>query len=218
MKLKLTILRMVNMINTQTSIPKVIAICGLKRSGKDTIADYLCNKYDCKKVKIATPLKDALKVLFNFTDEQLEGSDKDKIDASWGIEPRRLMQFFGTEVMQYQLQDIMPKIGRNFWIKRLVDEHIINNNDTHKKIIVIPDLRFVHEYEILKQYNTVFWRIDRTFQTDTSLTQHISEQEYMNIPVGHIYKNNNSKELLYQDIDNVMRNIHSIKTDSHIPR
>jgi hypothetical protein len=180
--------------------PRIIAICGFKRSGKDTLADYLCNHHGYTKVKISTPLKEGLKSFFNFNDEQLECSSKDEIDPRWGITPRCVMQYFGTEVMQYQLQNMIPGIGRNFWIQRLVNEFL---QDKSKKY-VIPDMRFMHEYKVLNDYDTTFWRVERTSllnaQQETEL--HISEKEYMEIPVSHIFNNkDNQKHLFYEEIE-----------------
>lgn len=174
--------------------PRIIAICGLKRSGKDTIADYLCNNHNYIKVKIASPLKEGIKSIFGFTDDQLETDLKDVKDARWGVEPRKIMQHFGTEVMQYQLQELIPNIGRSFWIKRLIDEHIVNSKEQR---IVIPDLRFKHEYDMLKQYGAIFWRVERDIGVKHEC-QHLSEREYLDIPVSAVYKNDTKIDLYFQ--------------------
>ena len=188
------------------NFPRIIAICGLKRSGKDTIADYLCTNYGYTKIKIATPLKQGLQSMFGFTDEQLETDKKDEIDTRWGVEPRKVMQFIGTDVMQYMLKDIIPDIGRKIWIKTLIEQHIINTTKNTDKYYVIPDLRFMHEYDELKKYNAVLWRVDRINEIDNmtnACDSHISEKEYLDIPVSHVYKNK-TKTDLYSDIDNML--------------
>jgi hypothetical protein len=174
---------------------RIIAICGLKRSGKDTIADFLCQHYGYEKIKIAAPLKNGLKAMFGFTDEQIEGDDKDVVDPRWGVEPRKVMQFFGTEVMQYQVQTLLPNIGRTFWIQSLVQQYI---QPHPSKLYVIPDLRFHHEYDILAEYGVEFWRVERTTNKNKSC-EHVSEQEYLSIPVSKVYLND-TKEKLYNDI------------------
>ena len=188
------------MLSKNIMRPQIVAICGLKRSGKDTIADILCQHFHYKKVKIASPLKDALKTLFQLTDAQVEGDDKDVIDPRWGIEPRRLMQFIGTEVMQFHLQEVLPDVGRTFWIKRLIEEHI-TGSDTQSERLVIPDLRFKHEYELLAKYNAVFWRVERFKKEDCNET-HSSEREYLDIPVEHVFLNNDSRDVLEQLVRN----------------
>lgn len=180
---------------------KIIAICGLKRSGKDTIADYLCMNHGFVKIKIATPLKEGLKCMFGFTDEQLETDMKDMVDTRWGVEPRKVMQLIGTEVMQYQLQSLISGVGRTFWIKRLVEEHV--NSGKHD-CLVISDLRFKHEYEMLKEYNTTFWRVERNVVTSKSC-DHSSEHEYLEIPVSHVFMNHDKNEL-FTEVMSMLQN------------
>lgn len=194
--------------------PRIIAICGLKRSGKDTIADTLCTCFEYDKVKIASPLKDALKILFQFTDKQVEGAEKDMIDPRWGVEPRKLLQFIGTEVMQFQIQEILPNVGRTFWIKRLIDEHINNRNNSNRHI-VIPDLRFKHEYDVLAKHDAVFWRVER-FQKENHNDTHSSEREYLDIPVDDVIINHGSKTDLESIVIQKMNYL--IKADSHVSR
>lgn len=197
------------MLREMKQFPRIIAVCGLKRSGKDTIADYLCANYGYTKIKIANPLKQGLKAMFGFSDEQLESDAKDEIDPRWGVQPRKIMQFIGTEVMQYQLQQLIPGIGRKVWIKSLIEEHIIKSSNPNK-LYVIPDLRFVHEYEELSKHNTMFWRVDRVAELDKlnhACELHISEKEYLQIPVSHIFKNE-TKQTLFNQIDETMNQIH----------
>lgn len=44
----------------------LIGLTGKKRSGKDTTADYLVEKYGFSKMSFSTPLKDICKILFSF--------------------------------------------------------------------------------------------------------------------------------------------------------
>jgi len=50
----------------------IIGLIGNKRVGKDTVADYICEKFQFKKYAFADGVKDTCKVLFNFTDDQLK--------------------------------------------------------------------------------------------------------------------------------------------------
>jgi hypothetical protein len=146
--------------------------------------------------------------MFGFTDEQLESDKKDEIDPRWEVQPRKIMQFIGTEVMQYQLQQIIPGIGRKVWIRSLVEEYI-NDSKHNDKLFVIPDLRFLHEYEELSKHNTLFWRVDRITELDKLnhvCDLHISEKEYLQIPVSHVFKNE-TKNDLYSQIDNKINDI-----------
>jgi hypothetical protein len=176
--------------------PKLISICGRRRSGKDTIASFLCNEYGYANHKIADDLKSLVKLLFGFSDSQVETDTKDVVDPRWGISPRKALQFFGTEIMQYQVQHLLPDVGRNFWIQSFIKKNIIDTN----KLIVISDMRFVHEYNHLKNHDVFVIRVERDDHELCEHDEHVSEKEYLNIPAHVIVKNNGNHEELYANI------------------
>ena len=172
--------------------PKIIAICGAKRSGKDVLADHLVNTYGYEKLTFAEPLKKITQVLFNFTDEQLgDGDIKDEIDQRWGIAPRKALQFFGTEVMQYKVQELLPGIDRKFLARSLISKI------QPEKYYVISDMRFYHEYEELTKLNALVVKVDRfpvRYIADSYI--HPSEIEYKTIPYNiHITNDKDINEL-----------------------
>lgn len=176
----------------------VIAICGFRRNGKDTIADYIESKYKLKKIRIAGPLKEACKVIFDFSEEAIESDNKELIDDRYGASPRQIMQFFGTEIMQYEINRVIKGFDRDFWIRRTLME-CQNNNDK----VVISDLRFLHEYKSLKnQYNDQLMVI-RVERSHNLTDEHVSEQEFKKIPVNFIIKNDDDKAKLYEKIDDI---------------
>lgn len=165
----------------------IIALCGKKRCGKDTVANYICDKYpEYKNLKISQQLKDIIKIMFDFNDDQIESDLKDIIDPIWNITPRKTMQFVGTELMQYEIQKILPDIGRLFWIKSFINKNILNN--TNK--IIITDLRFLHEYEELKKYNAIIVKIEKNENQNED--SHSSELEYLKIPADYVINNEGS--------------------------
>lgn len=175
----------------ENMLPRIVAVCGLKRSGKDCFADAICATYGYEKIKIAEGLKDMLKVLFDFTDEQLETDAKDIVDPTLGVSPRKVMQFMGTEIMQHEIQKLLPTVGRNFWVNKLINKHI--EKHPHKKF-VISDLRFYHEYERLLAYKPYIIRVERqsTLQSYHGKCTHPSETEFIKIPVNNVFHNNDS--------------------------
>lgn len=177
--------------------PQIIAICGLKRSGKDTIAKYITNKYGYHHMKIAKPLKDTVCNLFNINSENLENESKDMIDPTWKTSPRTIMDFIGTHVFQYELQKIIPHIHRNFWINILLN----NVKDRH---VVISDLRFKHEYEeIIKHYNC---KVIKVLRHTTSSDMLPSEIEYDDIPNDVVLHNNHTIQDLHDTLSKVLIN------------
>lgn len=181
--------------NTMAKMFRVVGVCGRRRSGKDTIASILNELYNYENVKISNDLKDALKVLFGFDNEQIEGCSKDAIDERWGITPRQAMQFIGTEVMQYKITELLPDMGRKFWIKGFINKHI-NEDRLGDRLLVITDIRFLHEYEELKKHldnDFLMLRVERDLPS-SHIDAHSSEQEYLRIPVHHTIINNSSKD------------------------
>lgn len=186
----------------------VVAVCGARRSGKDTVCDHLCKQHGFTKASFATPIKAMVREAFGFTDDQLENKAKDAIDVRYGTTPRRVLQFLGTEVMQYQLQQLLPQMGRTFWSRRLVDQYI---NSRVSDRIVISDMRFLHEYEAVRdavrERRGVLqvWHVERAnnplTQHDASVDSHASETEWQAIPKLQHLSNDANLEALYQKAD-----------------
>lgn len=182
-------------------LPRVIGLCGRRRAGKDTVANILEELHGYENVKISQDLKDALKVIFGFSGEQIECGLKDQIDDRWGISPRQAMQFIGTEVMQYSINDLLPNVGRKFWIKGCINKHII---PFETKLVVLSDVRFLHEYDELKKHfagDFMVIRIDRGLADANALVdEHVSEKEFLNIPCDTTIRNDGTYEDLVTKI------------------
>ena len=56
-----------------TKYPRIISLSGLQGSGKDTVADMLCERYGYKRISFAATLKDAVAAVFGWDREMLEG-------------------------------------------------------------------------------------------------------------------------------------------------
>lgn len=180
-----------------TQLPKIIALCGYKRCGKDTAANYI-QRFGYQKVSIAQPLKDSCKGLFGLTDEQLHGSEKEIVLQEYGVTPRKLMQFFGTEMMQLKLQEICPTQGKKFWINRLLKS--VSKNERY----VISDLRFHHEYDSLKELygdSSIVIKVLNSHIIEQD--EHISETEWKKINVDYVVHNNTDIEYLHRQIDEI---------------
>ena len=189
-----------------TRLPKIIAVCGLMRSGKDTVSNYLVDQYGYQNVKIADTLKKTLGVLFGFNHDQLEGNKKDALDPYWEITPREAMQFFGTEIMQYEIQKLLPNIGRKFWMSSLLGK-LSTDPD---QLYVISDMRFVHEYECLvnkfDRKNVFIIKISRPDVT-CNPCKHSSESEYEFIKEDVMIINDDTITSLHKKIDNLINQI-----------
>lgn len=129
----------------------IVFLCGYSRCGKDTLANHLASNHGYIHLKISRPLKDAIKILFNLTEDQVESDLKDSVDTQWNVTPRDIMKFVGTDMFQYKIKDLFPNQGRNFWIDLLLNKITTDylNKDAN---IVVSDLRFMHEYIAIQEF------------------------------------------------------------------
>ena len=172
----------------------IIAICGAKRSGKDVLAKYIVATRGFKKLSFAEPLKKAVRELFNFNDIQVGideenaiGNEKDIVDERWGISPRKALQFFGTEIMQHTIDELIPNTNRCFLADILLSR-IPDATGEASNGYVISDMRFLHEYNKLKSSAKVrSLIIVKISRPSINLSEgirdaHISEKEFIDIP------------------------------------
>jgi len=156
----------------------IVLLCGKKRVGKDTVADYLCKFYGFVKYSLADPMKKACQEIFVLSDYQLWGNSKEIVDPRLGTTPRRILQIFGTELFQYDIYKHIPELvdkipPRTLWVWRF-KEWYENNKD---KDVVISDGRFIHELEAIKEMGGVSVMIRRKKIEDLSEPDHPSEKE-----------------------------------------
>lgn len=186
---------------------RIIMLCGYKRCGKDTFANYLVNKHKFTHIKISKPLKDILKTLFQFTDDQLETDLKDIVDPRWNITPRKAMIFVGTDMFQYKVQELLPNIGKTFWIKSTKERIVDLYNQDRDCNVVISDLRFTHELDALSDllYTHTNIRIDvvKIIRPDLPILYdkdlYDSETQHLSFKYSKIITNDNK---YFESIDN----------------
>jgi hypothetical protein len=198
-------------MNTSSKVnPQIIAICGYNRSGKDTIANYLEKNYNYKHLKITYKLKECIKLLFDLTDNDLELNKKEEINDKWKVSPRHMMQFIGTDIFQYKIQELLPGIDKKFWINTFLNDPLVSKLKKNDKFnIVISDLRFIHEYEELKKLNIpilILKVINDNIIIDENISLHISNIEFLNIPINYQINNSGDLKYLYNQIDYIINN------------
>lgn len=203
----------------------IIALSGFSGCGKDTVADYLVKSHRFKKVSFASHLKDVLSLLFGWERDLLEGSSKESRvwretpDRFWSQElgypvvPKQMLQYFATDIIRTHLH-------KDFWALSL-KKQIKNLNSS----IVISDLRFENEYQIIKDMGGIIWRVKK--QEDPSwfleakeflknnsnpnseeickmqdkFQTHFSEWSWSSLPFSATIKNDSSVENLYQKVN-----------------
>lgn len=202
----------------------IIGICGFIGSGKDTVADYLVNFHEFRRLSYAGSLKDAVSMVFNWDRELLEGRTKESRewrehpDTWWsqrlGIEvtPRHILQQWGTNVLRQHFHD-------DIWIAS-----VENKLRSSKDNIVISDCRFPNEIKSIKESGgKVIWvqrgvtphwytiaesanRGDNKAREWLGLNGiHASEYSWAGTEFDAVVNNNGTIEQLYVQIKNLVK-------------
>ena len=204
---------------------RLVGICGLIGSGKDTVGEVLVNEYGFSKLSFAGTLKDVTAVLFDWDRNMLEGTtpetraEREVIDPWWSEKlgrdwsPRIALQQMGTEVMRNHLHN-------DIWILTLENKLRKLGN------VVITDCRFPNEIDFIKERGEI-WTIDRgpkpswwnyavrfnhpldadtrrvmhdLDQTPEQLGVHASEYSWAGVDAEHTIDNNGSLKGLYNRV------------------
>lgn len=169
----------------------LIGLSGKQRSGKDTFADYLVEKYGFKKVSFANPIKELAVNYFGLNPVDVYETKPEKV--------RKVLQDIG-------------KIGRYvddlFWVKKALEEYDPNSNNNY----VVSDVRFINEAEYLKSLDGLIIRIEAPREIRASrglLTgeDDISETELDGYKFDYVINNVGSLETFYQMIDDLMKKL-----------
>lgn len=164
-----------------------IAISGKAKTGKDTLAIELAkNNPGLSFCGFADSIKHA-------ANEMFPQMDKNNL---WGESSLREEKIPGTGVSYRQALLDIGKLGRSydpdFWIKNTFNR-IANQNN-----IIIKDLRFVNEYNFLKEKGSFLVRIKRK---DHSVINDVSDTEQDNLTddmFDFIIENDKNLAFLYE--------------------
>lgn len=135
---------------------RLIGIHGLAGVGKDTAAEYLNEKYDRVYAdSFADPLKRACSEAFGVDLEDFRKREKkEAVHPYWGVSPRKMAQFVGTELFRHHAHTLLASGYDSFWIARLEGRltnalpppegcGIYEAGDT----VCVTDVRFQNEYD-----------------------------------------------------------------------
>ena len=139
---------------------KYIGFTGKAGAGKDTAESFLLS-FGYKRLAFADPLKEICRDLFELSEEQLHGSLKDQEFTGSslikdGITPRKILQFFGTDIVRSQFGEILNDSG-SFWIRQ-VSKKIIQEPD---KSFVFTDVCFENEAKFIHDLGGIVIKIRR---------------------------------------------------------
>lgn len=171
-------------------------------SGKSTVAEHLVHKHGFVLVKMAGPLKAMIRELYrqigepeSQIDRYIEGDLKETELVSIGATTRHLMQTLGTEWARHC-------ISQDFWLniaKTRIRRHLLDGVS-----VVVDDIRFINEMEMLKSLGAYVYRVARPDATVTST--HASEGELDSILMPEICNRQDIRRLR-QKVDGILHGL-----------
>jgi adenylate kinase family enzyme len=190
-------------------LKNIILISGKKQSGKNTVADYISNKYEYTQMSFAEELKEYVAKLLKSMGVHNNGfdirsSDFEKDEFKKQVIPyrfnkkkrtyRELLQYFGTEMMRNFFND-------ELWVEIVCDQISMFHKS---KSIVISDWRFTNEYNSINEafkntHNIITIRVER--ESCNFNDSHISENALRDFKYDCVIDNNGTKDELYDKID-----------------
>ena len=197
----------------------IIGLIGDERSGKDTVANYLKKEYNFRKYALSEPIKQMGRNIFGWNDEQLYGDEKDKVDIVTGIKPRDFFKWIGTEIFQYDIHTKFPSYKikkRCTWANVMKKFLEIHSNNSH---IVVTDIRFKHEAEILLDSGGFLLYVDNENTKPSDNYEIIDLLNKTNKKTNNAWvfdtidNNNVSIDELYHNIDITLKNIEKYNSE-----
>lgn len=202
----------------------IVGICGAIGSGKDTIAQYICDSRGFVRVSMAAALKDAAAIIFGWDRDMLEGITRDhrarreEVDPFWAerlgrpdFSPRAALQILGTELFRNNFHS-------ETWV--IAAERKIMQS----KNVVISDIRFPNEVEMIRRHNGQIWHVrkgedpvwwqcakDHIVGTDSMHVHypnvHNSEWAWANTDFDIVIDNDDTLAVLYGKVELILHAI-----------
>lgn len=179
------------------SYPKIIGFTGKMYSGKTTLGNEMI-KFGYTKISFASPLKNIVGYLYALDNEQLYGNLKEVVDPRYGVTPRYLLQYIGT--------DLFRNWDPDFWVK------IFTRKYGDGGLYVLDDVRFENESTTIKNMGGIIIKVVSHRNSPSANSEggqtHASEQGVKNYDYK-IYNDGSISDLhaaLYELLQYVERN------------
>lgn len=205
----------------------ILGICGFAGSGKDTIANYLCDHHGFIKESYASTLKDVVSIVFSWERPLLNGDTvesrewRETVDVWWSerlgipnLTPRYVLQKFGTELFRNSFHD-------QIWVASLQKRVLSYENSN----VVISDCRFLNEIEQIRSVSGKVVRVVRGPEPDwiecakkavpNSIEEksmelsgiHPSEWRWLSCDFDSVVDNNSDFPSLYENVEELIKTI-----------
>jgi hypothetical protein len=195
--------------------PRLIVIGGRKRAGKGTISQRLIEKHGYVGNKFANTLKDMLTALYrrchvdDATIERLIEGDLKEVALPahgpgmpsclnkipfFGASSRFAMQKLGSEWRDF----IHPEL----WVT--ITRYEIERAWESGQRVVVDDLRFPHEYRVVRSMGGVTWRVVNP-NLPPNADNHDSEKELPDSCYDHTLINDGSISDIWEKVDALLK-------------
>ena len=179
--------------------------CGFKRTGKDTIGEYLIREHKFKRLSFGDEVKKEVSKQEGISLEEIENNK----------ETYRYLLTSHGEIKRKTVDSL-------YWVKKSFKENNIDPNNLTQNI-VITDVRRLEELTWLKELNEknnniYVFEIIKTnhWDDDIETIKSIVYGNYFNIFYGKIINKMETKEKLYKLVENFLKDIYfkrGIKND-----
>jgi len=177
----------------------VVGMIGKAGSGKDTVGDYLVDRYGFTNLALADTLKRGIQEMFVIPDDVMYDRVKREQPLpdmpDWTV--RKLLQFVGTELIRSHIDD-------NAWTKSLIKRY------PKKGHIVVTDVRFPNEVSGIRDLSgcpVFFIKVTRPgyVGTNVGIKNHASETHELEGDFTIV--NDGTLDDLHKKVDDVMKAI-----------
>jgi hypothetical protein len=186
-------------------LPRLIGITGAAGTGKDTLGNYLTERYGYRRQALADPVKELLNKRFGWTMEMWQdrywkelpqpqaGFHAEEGYESYVYSPRTWAQWLGTEAGR----DVH---GEDIWIKLLFARW----RDAGLPPTVITDVRFDNEANTLRTAGAQIIHLVRS--GIVPVVGHASEGGVTRQPGDFVLYNNSSPEHMFLEASAMLQN------------
>ena len=174
----------------------VIGITGKMMSGKDTLANFLHFAFSDSRITwFAYPMKQMMIDYFGFTKKDLYDSEsKKEFNSFWGMTNREALQKIGTDCFRNNFH-------KDTWLKTME----VNIIQDPKPLIIIPDVRFPNEAQLINSLGGVVIKLNRPNNITENYTQHVSETSIDHINADVTIQNDADLVTLFIRTFNVLK-------------
>lgn len=169
---------------------KILGITGKMFSGKDTVAEFIHFAFRNSRItSFAYTMKQMMIDYFGFTyDDLYTVEGKNRYNEFWGMTNREALQKIGTECFR-----------NNFHVDTWLKTMEVNIRNDLTPIIIIPDVRFLNEAELIHALGGSILKIVRDdVVRDPNQMTHASETMIDQIPYDMLLVNDRDRVTLFE--------------------